>query len=450
MSKVDNPVELASRIVDVALRAGASEADSYLRLSKNTNLSVRNGEIESIKQSNTVGLALRVTINGATALAHTTDTGQIGLMKLAMQAVDMAKILPKPKDPVVYAEAVENLTGAHPDPALAGESMDAKVSRLVAIEDAMMSVSGVTGSGGAHYSEADGETVLVNSNGVELYSPFSHLELSAEAYAEKDGESYTGGRYIEASARRHLKDPELIGKDAGWRAVSQIGAKQVPSTRASVIFTPYTGWTVLSCLAAPLRGDNVAQGRSYLADQMGKQIAASAVTIIDDPTMPDGPQHRAFDGEGVPARKITMIDGGVLSSYFTDLSSAGKLGVQPGGHGLRGSYNSKPAIGTSNYYLVAGDKTPESIIKETKRGLLLNSLAGWWVGISPVNDAFSSAVTGFWIEDGEIAYPVRSTSIAGSLREMLGSIDRVGNDLDFLAPTTTPTFRVPEMAISGV
>ncbi len=449
MSKVENPIELATKVVDVALDAGAIEADVYLQSSNNIDLSLRNGELESVRQASTTGLALRVTVNGSTALVHTTDMGLIGLMKLVMQAVEMAKILPRPKDPIVYANTTENHAGFHPDPGLAGESVDAKVKRLAVIEKAMLSVSGVSASGGTSYSENDGEIALVNSNGVKLYSPFSRIELSAEAYAEDDEASYTGTGYNQVSSRATLKDPEVIGREAGQRAASQVGARQIPSTSAPVIFTPQTGFTFMTCLASPLRGDNVALGRSYFADQIGQKIAGSNITIIDDPTMDSGPASRAFDGEGMPARKMTMIADGVLQSYFTDLLSATKLGCEPGGHGVRGSYNSKPGIGTSNYSLAPGNKSRESIIKETGRGLLLNSLSGWWVGISPVNDAFSSAITGYWIEDGAIAYPVKSTSIAGSLRDMLGSIDMIGDDLRFAASTATPTFRVAEMSISG-
>ena len=165
--------------------------------------------------------------------------------------------------------------------------------------------------------------------------------------------------------------------------------------------------------------------------------------------MLNGPATRVFDDEGLPARKMDMVKDGIIQSYFTDLATANKLSVQPGGHAMRASYTRRPEISTSNFSLAPGTISPEEIISGTPRGFLLNNLSGWWVGLSPVDDTFSAAATGYWIENGEIAYPVMGVNISGSLREMLTSIDQIGNDLTFRAPTSTPTFRVAEMSISG-
>jgi PmbA protein len=273
--------------------------------------------------------------------------------------------------------------------------------------------------------------------------------MAAEAIAERGGESYSGGRYCDASARKYLIDPEIFGRTAGERAVSLLGARPVPTTRAPVIFTPYTGWAFMVCLSQPLRGNFVVQERSYFADQLGQKVASDLVNIRDNALLERGSARRAFDGEGTPSRNLPLIEKGVLRNYLTDLASAAKLGVQPGGNTVRRSYDSDPEIRGSNYYMEAGTHDPKQIVKETKRGLVLDILSGWWVGMSPVSDTFSSAVMGFWIEDGEIAHPVKGISIGGSLREMLQSIDRVGTDLEFNGSTTTPTFRVGEMAISG-
>ncbi len=206
----------------------------------------------------------------------------------------------------------------------------------------------------------------------------------------------------------------------------------------------------MRCLVNPLRGDNVVQQRSYLSDQIGHRIAARGVNIRDNALLTRGAGHRAFDGEGTPSQNLQLIGDGVLKSYLTDLSSAAKLGVPPGGNAVRESYDAKPGIDTSNFYMEPGSISPEAILKQTDRALILTSLSGWWVGTSPVVDTFSSAAMGFWIENGERIHPVKGVTIGGSLREMFKSIDLIGNDLSHTAPTSTPTFRVAEMAISGL
>jgi PmbA protein len=314
----------------------------------------------------------------------------------------------------------------------------------------MLSVADVSHSGGVSFDEDDGLEVLVNSRGLSLSAPYCNIEMSAEALVERGDESYAGGRYLSVPGRRHLLDPETIGRDAGRRAVEMLGARPLETTRAPVIFTPYTGWTVLVCLASPLRGDNVVQGRSYLEDHIGEQIAARGVSIRDNALLPEGAQRRAFDGEGTRCRDLPIIQDGVLTSYFTDLASAAQLGVAASGNAPRETYNAQPEIATSNFFMEPGEKTAAEIIRETDRGLLLTSLSGWWVGISPVTGSFSSAAMGFWIEKGEKVHPVKGVTIGGSMLEMLQGIDRIGNDLTHLAPTTTPTFRVREMAIAGV
>jgi len=240
-----------------------------------------------------------------------------------------------------------------------------------------------------------------------------------------------------------------MGRRAASRAVELLGARAIPSTQVPVIFTPQTGWALLACLTEALRGDNVLQGRSYLADRMGQTIAAPAVTIRDNPQLTRGVLRNAFDGEGSPTRDLALVQAGRLQSFLCDLAAGAKLGVPGGGNAVRPSYDSRTEIGSSNLYLEPGADTPEAIVQATPRGLLVTQLSGWWVGRSSTEDTFSSAAMGIWIENGARAYPVRGITIGGNLLTMLQGIDRIGNDLELLNETSTPTFRVAEMAISG-
>jgi PmbA protein len=451
MSAKRDPVAIATQVVETAVRAGADAADAYVRNSSRLSIAVREGAVESLKRAETFGLGLRVQVDGRTMLVHTTDTERLSLLGLLRRALRMARAMPAPRDPAVFAtpgEAVKPLE--HPDPGLRSEPEDEKIARLLATERAMLAVAEVSHSGGVSCDEDDGVEVLVNSAGLRLSAPYCSIEMAAEAMAERGDESYAGGRYLQVPARRQLLDSEAIGRDAGRRAVEMLGARPLETTRAPVIFTPYTGWTVLVCLGSPLRADNVVQGRSYLEKRLGDRIAAPGVNIRDNALLPGGAQRRAFDGEGTPCRDLPIIQDGVLESYLTDLASAAQLGVAASGNARRETYNAQPEIATSNFFMEPGEKSPEEIVKETDRGLLLTSLSGWWVGLSPVTGSFSSAAMGFWIEKGEKVHPVKGVTIGGSMLQMLQGIDRIGKDLTHLAPTTTPTFRVREMAIAGL
>jgi len=449
VSKRIDPLATASYAVEGAMKLGAQAAEAYVRGARDLTIDLRNTEVESVNQANVFGLGLRVTMDGRTVLVHTTSTSAIALIKLAEQAVEMTRALPAPKEPTIFAGPTEANEAPHADPDLAAETHEAKVARLQEIERAMLSVAGVTASGGVGYEETDGEIALVNSLGIKRYAPFCKIEIGAEAIAESGGDTSSGGRYTAACGRQYLLNGETLGREAGQRAVAMLGARPVASARVPVIFTPEVSYALLTYTVAPTRGDNVMRGRSYLAGQIGQRIAAEGVTIVDDPLLRQGAGRRSFDGEGTRCRTLPIIENGVLKNYLTDLASAQALGLDPGGNTARGSYTARPEIGTSTYYMRAGDVPPAEIIRRTQRGLLLTSLSGWWVGLSPVTDTFSSAAMGFWIEQGEIAHPVRGVSVGGSLREMLKAIDLVGNDLAFTHENNAPTFRVAEMSVSG-
>lgn len=449
MAPPQDPVSVAQRAIDLALKVGVDAADAFVVYDAHLGLEVRGGAIETLKRAVSRGLSLRVSLGKRTATAHTTDLDAYPLTRLATTAREMARALPEPEEPPQYAAPQSTEAFPHPDPDLQAETIEAKAQRLAAVEKAMLSVTGLTRSISVGWSEHDSEVALVNSRGLSLYAPVCRVDIGAEGIAERDGESYSGGYHAAVPARRALADPAEMGRRAASRAVELLGARTVPSAQVPVIFTPQTGWALLACLADALRGDNVLQGRSYLADRMGQTIAAPAVTIRDNPRLTRGVLRHAFDAEGSPTRDLALVQAGRLQSFLCDLASGAKLGVPGGGNAVRESYDSRTEIGTSNLYLEPGTDTPESILQATPRGLLVTQLSGWWVGRSSTSDTFSSAAMGIWIENGARAYPVRGITIGGNLLTMLQGIDRIGNDLEFLNETSTPTFRVAEMAISG-
>ncbi len=225
----------------------------------------------------------------------------------------------------------------------------------------------------------------------------------------------------------------------------------VKTQKAAVIFDPDVAYGLLGGILGAVNGEQVLQGASFLGSKLNQKIGSELITVIDDGTRPKGVSSAPFDGEGVPTQKRMIIDRGVLKGFMYNTIVARRAGVKSTGNASRAGFTSLPDIGPNNFYMAAGNSTVEEIIKTTKAGLLLKEVTGY--GINPVNGNFSGGASGFWIEDGKVAFPVKGLTIAGTADEMLNGIDMVANDLDLdRAPyfrMTAPTFRIKLLQIGG-
>jgi len=221
----------------------------------------------------------------------------------------------------------------------------------------------------------------------------------------------------------------------------------VKTQKAAIIFDPDVARAILGGILGAVNGERVLQGASFLGKRMDQKIASERITIIDDGTLPKGIASVPFDGEGVPTQKRTIVEKGILKGLMYNTIVAKRAGVQSTGNASRGGFNSLPGIGAHSFYMAAGDLSPEDIIQATKKGLLLKGVTGY--GINPVNGNFSGGASGFWVENGRIAFPVKGLTIAGTADQMLNSIDMLGNDLDLSRSFTAPTLRIKEMQIGG-
>ena len=187
---------------------------------------------------------------------------------------------------------------------------------------------------------------------------------------------------------------------------------------------------------------------STVAETTNGQSLNTILSNLNDGTVPKGLGSKWFDGEGVPTQKRTIVDKGVLKSFMYNTIAAKRAGVKSTGNASRRGFRSLPGIGAHNFYMAKGNSTPDEIIQATKTGLLLKGVTGY--GINPVNGNFSGGASGFWIENGKIAFPVKGLTIAGKADEMLKTIDMVGTDLDLNRSFTAPTLRIPNMQIGGI
>jgi predicted Zn-dependent protease len=230
------------------------------------------------------------------------------------------------------------------------------------------------------------------------------------------------------------------------RAVRRLNARKVPTQKVPIVYEPRTARALLGEIFGAIAGDSIYRKASFLQDKLGETVASPQFTVIDDPTIPGLFGSQPFDDEGVPSRRTTVIENGVLQSYLLNCYTARKLGLKTTGSASRG-ITGNASVGHGNFYLQAGSQTPEQIIAEVKTGFYVTELIG--SGVNTVTGDYSLGAAGVWIENGELAFPVSEVTIAGNLKQMLRDVDAIGSDLEFRSSMAAPTLRIREMTVSG-
>ena len=438
---------LAEQLVKKCLKKGADQAEVYIESGRNLSIRVRNGEVETVQDASSHGVGFRVFVKGKMAFSSCNDFSEKALENAIDSAVRFAQnttpdennILPTDKGITI----VEDLN----DPQISQIPMEKKIDLVKKVEKLAMKDPRITKSAGARYREGEGEVFLANSNGLSKTSRMTVCSYGVSVVAEKGEQKSSGGESCSRRFFADLKSPEEIAEKAAKDAYEMLDPKMVKTQKASVIFDPDVARAILGGILGAINGERVLQGASFLARKMNQKIASDLVTIIDDGTRPKGLGSKPFDGEGVPTQKRIIVDKGVLKGFMYNTIVANRAGIKSTGNASRGSFTSLPGISAHNFYIEAGEGSPEDIIKATKKGLLLKGVTGY--GINPVNGNFSGGASGFWIENGKIAFPVKGLTIAGTAFEMLSAIDMVRSDLDLNRTFTAPTFRIKLMQIGG-
>ena len=438
---------LTEDLVKLCLKKGADAAEVYLEINRQLSIELRNQEIETVEEASSHGVGIRVLTKNRMAFASCNDFQEKSLEETITRAITMSRFTTADENNVLPQEkGFSEVEGLY-DPELNNVSIDKKIALAKEAEKIALSFPQVTKSAGASYGESEQEIFLANSNGLSKNFKESGCSFGVYVVAEKGEEKSTGGEYCSRRFFADLKEPKEVAQKAAQDAVGLLDARMVKTQQAAVIFDPDVARAILGGILGAVNGERVLQGASFLKDKLNQKIASDLITIIDDGLLPKGLASRPFDGEGVPTQKRAIVEKGILKNFMYNTIVAKRAGVKSTGNASRGGFTSLPSIGPHNFYLAAGSHSPEEIIKATKKGLLVKGVTGY--GINPVNGHFSGGASGYWIENGRIAFPVKGLTIAGVGLEMLMSIDMVGNDLDLNRGFTAPTFRIPLLQIGG-
>ncbi|MEI5677345.1 MULTISPECIES: TldD/PmbA family protein [unclassified Mesorhizobium] len=430
-------------LVEAAKRAGADAADAVAVRGRSAGVSVRLGKVEATEASESEDVSLRVFVGQRVASVSATAASDPN--QLAERAVAMAKVSPEDPyqglaDPALLAKTVRDLD-LYDNTVVSAEQLKADA---LAAEEAALAVPGVTNSGGSGASAGLGGMVLATSHGFLGHYVGTRFSRSASVIA---GEGTGMERDYDFSSRQHFADldaPDAIGRSAGERAVRRLNARKAKTGPVDVVFDPRVSRGIASHLAGAINGASVARKTSFLRDMMGKQVANGIITVIDEPLRRRGPASRPFDGEGIEGEKLVMVDKGILNHWFLSTSAAKELGLQTNGRGARSGSSVSPT--STNLSIEPGDRSPEDLIRSLKSGFYVTEVFGQ--GVNMITGEYSRGASGFWIENGELAYPVSEVTIASNLRDMFLNMVPA-SDIDRNFGTAAPTLLIEGMTLAG-
>ncbi|MEO1015332.1 MAG: TldD/PmbA family protein [Pseudomonadota bacterium] len=445
--KTSTAQDLLESLIAKAQAAGADAADAVLYNGVSHGVSWRLGKLEDVERSENLDLGLRIIIGKRAATVATTETVKSELDALVERCAAMAKAAPEdpyvglaPKERLAKPPFIDLDLGDFSDP-----GTDALRNRAAACEEAALAVKGVVNSSGAGASYGEGRKWLITSDGFFGETGGASHSVSVSVLAEDENGMERDYDYDSKTHAADMRGVEEIGRNAGERAVRRLSPRKVESRKAPVIFDNRLSASLLRHLSGSINGAAIARGVSFLKDKLGERIFSTGISVIDDPFIPRGHGSRPFDGEGVQAEKLNIIDDGALTTWIMNSAHARQLGLETNGRATRGA-GGGPGASSTNLFLEAGDRSPEALIADAGEGLFVTDMFG--PQVNPNTGDYSVGCSGLWIEDGALTYPVSEITIAGNLIDMYAAL-RPANDLEFRGATNAPTTLVGEMTIAG-
>ena len=440
--------DLATELLKTARAAGADAADVLVAEGTEFSVTVRKGEVETLTEAGSKALGVRVFVGKRTASTHTSDFSWPTLRRLVGEAVVMARATGEDPAAGLPDEMVppEDVDLALFDPSPQALPAEERIERARRAEAAALETPGIVNSQGASWGSGEGSVVLANTMGFLGGYHSSSVSLSVVPQAERDGRRERDYWYTAGRGLGDLEPPEQVGRTAAERTLRRLGARQVTTGEVSVVFDPEAAAEILGTLFSAISGYAVFRNATFLKDRLGEAVASPLLTVVDEGRRVRGLGSRPFDGEGLPTRRNVPVERGVLRHWLCDSYSARRIGARPTGSARRG-VSGGPAVGAGNLCFEAGASSPEEILGEVARGLLVTDLVGF--GVNVVTGDYSQGAVGHWIERGRLTHPVHEVTIAGNLREILRDVDAVGNDLVFRGSSASPTIRIRRMTVSG-
>jgi len=432
--------DIALRALEIARERGATDAEVEVSAAVGQSVTVRRGEVETVEYNRDKGMAVTVFFGQRRGNASTSDLLPEAIERTVEAACaiarhtsqDMAAGLP---------DAERLLQGKAPDLALFhpwGLTVEEAIELARRTEATALAVDRrITNSEGATISAYDADFVLANTRGFLGGYPSSKASIGCGVVAEERGNMQRDYWYTTHRDPARLEDPETVGRTAGERAVRRLGSRRLPTAEAPVLFEANVASSLISHFVSAASGSSLYRRSSFLLDRLGTEIFAPHVEIFENPHLPGEMASAYFDAEGVATQSRPVVEGGVLKGWFLSSYSGRKLGLPTTGN----------AGGNHNLIVKPGELDLAGLVARMERGLLVTELMGQ--GVNPVTGDYSRGAVGFWVEDGQVQFPVEEVTIAGNLPEMYRGIVAVGRDVLVRGSKHCGSILVDRMTIAG-
>ena len=440
---------LTEALLDAARKAGAESADALAIRGRSISIDVRGGALEQAERAESTDVGLRVMIGQRQACVSASDTAPATLAEMAERAVAMAR--EAPEDPGVgQADTAQlatdrdarrlDLVDPAPEPGAAELEAEAR-----AAEAAALACRGISRVDSASTGYGRRDVHLATSGGFAGGYARSDAAIYVVAITG-EGTGMERDYYGESRVyRSDLPAPDEVGRIAAERTLARAGARRPPTGAFPVLYDERVADSLVGHLLSAINGTAIVRGASWLRDAMGSQVLPAGLTLSTDPLRPRSPASRLFDAEGLAAAPRDLVRDGVLQGWVLDLATARRLGLESTADAVRGP-SAPPSPAVSNVALTQGPSSRDALIAAMGRGLLVTSMIGSTV--NPTTGDYSRGASGFWIENGEIAYPVNECTIAGNLRQMLLTLVPA-NDARPQDARVVPSLLVEGMTIAG-
>ncbi len=442
--------ELATDVVRRAMKGGATAAECVVREGDEFSTTVRLGQVETLKESGSRAIGVRVFFGQRAASTYSSDFSAAGIERMLKSALELAQICSE--DPYAGLPEAAQLGSLSGDLHLYHEDVyslpgSERIEYARRAEKAALDADPrIKNSDGGSFDAATGRKILANSHGFVGEYRRSYCSVAVVPIAQDDKGMQRDYWYSVARSLAKLDSAEQVGKEAARRTLRRLGARKVKTAHVPVVLDPMVAGSILGHIFEGVNGDSVYRGESFLAGNLGEKIAGPNVTIVDDGTMPGGFGTSPFDGEGIPTRRTLVIENGILKSYLLNTYTAKKLGLETTANASRGLAGT-PGIGPGNYFLEPGTKTQKQIIADIKDGLYVTEFLGH--GANLVTGDYSRGASGLWIVNCELAYPVEEITVAGNLKDMFCNISEIASDLEFRGSVASPTIRIDGLTVGG-